>query len=140
MKARPIQARDIASARRLDRKVFPGKWSGSYYLQFLERHEAAVIGFPVTASAFYALNSSGKPFHELISIAVQPDLRSSGLGANLILYLKRKGLPIRCWVKTKNQKALRFYAREGFQTLSRKHFDGCDWFRLVWDGGRKCPT
>jgi ribosomal protein S18 acetylase RimI-like enzyme len=81
---------------------------------------------------------------ELVVIGVRRDARSGGLGARMVralaAELEERGVArYRVTVKEKNEAALRFYARHGFERVSRFRLYGEDWQVLVADTSRPPP-
>jgi ribosomal protein S18 acetylase RimI-like enzyme len=95
-------------------------------------------------SLFYtSRESAGDVRAELVVIGVRRDVRSGGLGGQMVRALadelRARGVArYRVTVKEKNEAALRFYARHGFEPLSRFRLYGEGWRVLV--AGTAAPS
>jgi ribosomal protein S18 acetylase RimI-like enzyme len=90
-------------------------------------------------SLFYtSREAAGDVSAELVVMGVRRDARSGGLGGRMVralaAELRARGVTrYRVTVKEKNEAALRFYARHGFETSSRFRLYGEGWRVLVAD-------
>jgi len=103
----------------------------------LLKKPAAIVR--MVESLFYTSRESvGDVKAELIVIGTRHDVRGGGIGGRLVEALAaefvQRGIPrYRVTVKEKNEAALRFYARHGFEPASQFRLYGEGWRVLVAD-------
>lgn len=136
MLVRPMTAADAAFAASLTaRTPEASAWSAADYANLLGSHGPAA-GFGLVAEAAAATDGQARPVGflvarvvadeaEILNVAVEPDARRRGVGAELIesaiQHARSCGAGrIFLEVRAGNASALRLYARQGFREIARR--------------------
>jgi ribosomal-protein-alanine N-acetyltransferase len=106
---RPIRLADVATVEEIQKlNPMAAQWSGVDYLAY----ETTVVELGGRVVAFQAIQSLTDGEAEILNLAVHPNFQRRGIATRLLSELDFAVLYLD--VRASNQKALRFYYKQGF--------------------------
>ena len=132
---RPAARGDLLAVYRIEKASFPQPWPFDAFESFLGDHgflvatvDGAVVGYVVADT----VPNAGRTLGHVKDIAVHPDYRGRGIGAQLLgsaltAMREKRASRVKLEVRESNDSAIRLYRRFGFQfrrTLPRYYDDG----------------
>ena len=132
---RPAARGDLLAVYRIEKASFPQPWPFDAFESFLgdpgflvATVDGAVVGYVVADT----VPNAGRTLGHVKDIAVHPDYRGRGIGAQLLgsaltAMREKRASRVKLEVRESNDSAIRLYRRFGFQfrrTLPRYYDDG----------------
>lgn len=139
---RPAARGDLLAVYRIEKTSFPQPWPFAAFEGFLGEPgflvatvDGRVVGYVVADT----VPNAGRTLGHVKDIAVHPDYRGRGIGAQLLgsaltVMREKRASRVKLEVRESNDSAIRLYRRFGFQfrrTLPRYYDDGEDAYVLV---------
>jgi ribosomal-protein-alanine N-acetyltransferase len=128
---RPMEEADIQAVMAIDRLSFPLPWSKSMYrFELKENHSARLfVAARQSASGRQLVGYVGFWFiideAHISTLAVHPDVRKRGIGAELLKAAMRRAIAlgaetVTLEVRASNKAAIRLYEKFGFEVVGRR--------------------
>lgn len=108
-------------------------WTKEQVFSHLENGQTIVFKKEAILSYLFYLESDWEI--EILRIGTKIEFQNQGFGESLIAYLKSHNKEIFLEVSNQNEKAIRFYEKNGFQKIHirKKYYsDGSDAFLFAW--------
>jgi len=126
-KLRKFSLSDLDQVIKIEGISFPNRksWSREYFKKFYQKYPRGFIVAENESEVMgYAVGKPKNDEAEIISLAINPNFRQQGIGAELANFLlehfKKKGTrKISLRVRTKNKLGIAFYRKAGFE-ISKK--------------------
>jgi ribosomal-protein-alanine N-acetyltransferase len=122
----PLDAADAEAVSALHARCFEVGWSAADFRRLaLEPHCCGITAWLGDAVAGFVIGQTAAGEAEILTIAVAPECRRSGLGAGLLMHLaeelaRRGAVELFLEVGTDNPAARALYAKAGFAQAGRR--------------------